>query len=129
MIITGSYQIIVIFQIGHSKQLMRVNIYWTIITCQVLNFILWKCCCSVTQSCPALCNSMDCSMPGLLVLYSVLELAQTHVHWSVMSSNHLVLCHPLFLLPSIFPSIRVFSKELANINIINITNINISSLK
>ena len=30
---------------------------------------------------------------------------------SVMSSNHLILCHPLLLLPSIFPSIRVFSKE------------------
>ena len=32
---------------------------------------------------------------------------------SVMPSNHLILCHPLFLLPSIFPSIRVFSKESA----------------
>ena len=32
---------------------------------------------------------------------------------SVMSSNHLILCHPLFLLPSIFPNIRVFSSELA----------------
>ena len=32
---------------------------------------------------------------------------------SVMPSNHLILCHPLFLLPSIFPSIRVFSNELA----------------
>ena len=33
--------------------------------------------------------------------------------WSVMPSNHLILCHPLLLLPSIFPSIRVFSKESA----------------
>ena len=32
---------------------------------------------------------------------------------SVMPSNHLILCRPLLLLPSIFPSIRVFSKELA----------------
>ena len=32
---------------------------------------------------------------------------------SVMPSNHLILCHPLLLLPSIFPSIRVFSSELA----------------
>ena len=32
----------------------------------------------------------------------------------VMPSNHLILCHPLFLLPSIFPSIRVFSNELAH---------------
>ena len=37
-----------------------------------------------------------------------LGLAQTHVHWSVMPSNHLILCRPLLLLPSIFPNIRVF---------------------
>ena len=34
------------------------------------------------------------------------------IEW-VMSSNHLILCHPLLLMPSIFPSIRVFSNELA----------------
>ena len=39
------------------------------------------------------------------------ELAQTHSIESVMPSNHLILCHPLLLLPSIFPSIRVFSSE------------------
>ena len=39
------------------------------------------------------------------------ELAQTHVYRSVMPSNHLILCCPLLLLPSIFPSIRVFSNE------------------
>ena len=36
------------------------------------------------------------------------EFTQTHVHVSVMPFNHLILCHPLLLLPSIFPSIRVF---------------------
>ena len=39
------------------------------------------CFCSVAQSCPALCDPMDCSMPGLPVLHHLLELAQTHVHW------------------------------------------------
>ena len=58
---------------------------------------------SVTQSCPTLCNPMDCSMPDFPVPYCLPEFAQTHVHWSVMPSNHLVLCHPLILLPSIFP--------------------------
>ena len=67
--------------------------------------------CSVTQLCPTLCNPMDCSTPGFPVHHQLLELAQTHVHWSVMPSNHLILCHPLLLLPSIFPSIRVFSDE------------------
>ena len=47
----------------------------------------------------------------LPVLHHLLELAQTHVRWVVMPSNHLVLCHPRLLLPSIFPSIRVFSNE------------------
>ena len=47
-------------------------------------------------------------MPGFPVLYYLPELVQTHVH-----SNHLILCRPFLLLPSIFPSIRVFSNELA----------------
>ena len=54
---------------------------------------------------------MDCSTPGFPALYYFLEFARTHVSSlseSVMISNHLILCHP-FLLPLIFPSIRVFS--------------------
>ena len=66
---------------------------------------------SVTQSCPTLCVPMDCSTPGLPVHHQLPELTQTHVHWIVMPSNHLILCHPLLLLPSIFVSIRVFSNE------------------
>ena len=49
----------------------------------------------VTQSCPTLCDSMDCSTPGFPVHYQLLELAQTHVHWVVMPSNRLILCCPL----------------------------------
>ena len=71
------------------------------------------CCCSVTQSCPTLCNPMDCSMPGFLVHLQLLELAQKLMSIkSVMPSNHLILCRPL-LLSSVFPSIRAFSNELA----------------
>ena len=66
---------------------------------------------SVTQSCLTLCDPMDYSTPGLPVLHQLPELAQTHVHLVVMPSNHLTLCHALLLLPSIFPSIRVFSNE------------------
>ena len=65
----------------------------------------------VTQVCLTLCNPMDCSTPGLPVHHQLLELTHTHVHESVMPSNHLILCRPL-LLPSIFPSIGVFSNEL-----------------
>ena len=69
------------------------------------------CCCSATKSCSTLCDPMDCSMSGSPVLHHLPEFAQIHVHWSVMLSNHLILCRPLLLLPSIFPSIRVFSNE------------------
>ena len=66
---------------------------------------------SVAQLCLTLCNSMDCSMPGLPVHHQILELTQLMPIELVMSSNHLILCHPLLLLPSIFPSTRVFSNE------------------
>ena len=70
-------------------------------------------CCSVTNSCPTLSNPMDCSTPGFLVLHYLLDFAKIHVHWVVILFNHLILCHPLLLLPSVFLSIRVFSNELA----------------
>ena len=49
---------------------------------------------------------MDCSMPGFLVHHQLPELTQTHVHQVSDAIQHLILCHPLLLLPSIFPSIR-----------------------
>ena len=71
---------------------------------------------SVAQLCTTLCNPMDCSTPGLPASPSItnsqslLKLMSIEL---VMPSNHLILCCPLLLLPSIFPSIRVFSNELA----------------
>ena len=69
------------------------------------------CCCSVAKLCWILRNSMNCSMPGFPVLHYLPEFVQSLSIGSVMASNHLILCHPLLLLPSIFPSIRVFSNE------------------
>ena len=71
------------------------------------------CTCSVTKSCLTLCDPMDCSIPGSSVLHHILEFAQIHVIKSVMPANHLILCRPLLLPPSILPSIRVFSNESA----------------
>ena len=68
---------------------------------------------SAAQSCPTLCNLMDHRMPGLPVHHQLLEFTQLMSIESVMPSNHLILCCPLLLLPSIFPSIRVFSNESA----------------
>ena len=63
---------------------------------------------SVAQSSLTLCDPMDCSMPGLPV-NQLLEFTKTHLHWigdAIQPSHPL---SPLLLLPSIFPSIRVFS--------------------
>ena len=65
----------------------------------------------VAQWCLNLCDPMDCSVLGFPILHHLLELAQTHVHRVGDAINHLILCRPLLLLPSIFPSIRVFSNE------------------
>ena len=58
-----------------------------------------------------LCHSMDCSKPGFPVHHQLLELAQTHVHRIGAAIRPVILCRPLLLLPSIFPSIRVFPNE------------------
>ena len=63
---------------------------------------------SVAQSCPTLCHPMNRHMPGLPVHHHLLEFTSIE---SVMPSSHLILCHPLFLLPPIPPNIRVFSNE------------------
>ena len=56
---------------------------------------------------------MVCSMPDFLVLHHLQSLFKLMSIESVMPCSHLILCHPLLLLPSVFPSIRVFSNESA----------------
>ena len=65
-------------------------------------------CYSVTNLCPILCHPMDCSMPGFPVLHHLPEFAQSHVRRvdDAIQPSHP--CRPC-LLPSIFPSIRIFS--------------------
>ena len=64
--------------------------------------------CSVMSD--SLCDPMDCSTPGLPVHHQLLEPLKLLSIELVMPSNHLILCRPL-LLPSVLPSIRVFSNE------------------
>ena len=69
--------------------------------------------CSVTQSCPTLETSSTVALQASLSVtlsWSLLELTSIEL---VMPSNHLILWHSLLFVPSIFPSIRVFSNELA----------------
>ena len=79
---------------------------------QILNSIvifICHCCCLVTKLCPTLCNPWPAAYQAPVsstISQSLLRFISIHL---VMLSNHLILCHPLFLLPSIFPSIRVFA--------------------
>ena len=66
---------------------------------------------SVAQLCPTLCDSMDCNMTGFPVHHQLPKLVQTHVHPVGNAIQYLILCHPLLLPPSIFPSIRVSFNE------------------
>ena len=69
--------------------------------------------CSVTQLCPTLCNPWTAAcQPSLYFTISQTLLKHMSIELGTPSS-HLILCHPLLLLPSIFPSIRVFSNESA----------------
>ena len=68
---------------------------------------------SVAQSCSTLCDPLNCSTPGSLSITKSRSSLKLMSVESVMPSSHLILCQPLLLLPSIFPSIRVFSNESA----------------
>ena len=105
-------------RIKKKKTHLFISLCWVLVATRWIfhcNSGLSRCrgVCSVIQLCPTLCNPMDCSTPGFPVLYHLLELAQTHVHWVGDAIQSSCLYHPLLLLPSIFPSIRVFSSELA----------------
>ena len=87
----------------HTNGILCSDI-WGILT-------LWCQFSSVAQSCPTLCDPMDCSMPAwqgsIINSQSLLKMSIE----SVMPPSHLIICHALLLLPSIFPSIRVSSNE------------------
>ena len=73
-------------------------------------------CLFVLFSCSVVSDSLrprELQQPGFSVLHCLPQFAQTPVHESVMPSHHVILCRPLLLLPSVFPSIRVFSNESA----------------
>ena len=72
--------------------------------------IIFISCCLVAKSCLTLCDPKDCSTLGFPVLHCLPEFAQTLVVELVTPFNHLILCYPFLLLPSIFPSIKVFSQ-------------------
>ena len=78
-----------------------------------LHVFLFICCCSIAKSCLTLCDPLNCSTPDFLSFTISQSLFKLMSIESVMPFNHLILYHPFLLLPSIFPSIRVFSSESA----------------
>ena len=87
--------------------------YWQRSSTLFISYIIYCCFCLVTKSCLTLCNPMDCSSQAPLsftISQSLLRLLSIEL---VVLSKHLILCCSLLLLPSIFPSIRVFSSASA----------------
>ena len=98
------YMILIIKLLVNSKMLLIVS-----------GTVMLQFSCSV---CATLCDPMNCSTPGFPVhqgsegsITNSRHLLKLLSFGLVMPSNHLILCHPLLLLPSIFPSIRGFSNE------------------
>ena len=73
---------------------------------------IWNCCCSVTKSCPTLCDPWTAAHQASLSFTISLRLLKLMSTELVMPFKHLTLCHSLLLLPAIFPNIRVFSSKL-----------------
>ena len=87
--------------------------YVLLSTVQQIDLVLYVPFSTVAQLCLTLCNTMDCSTPGLPCLSPAPRVDSKLMSIElVMPSNHLILCCSLLLPPSIFPSIRVISNEL-----------------
>ena len=84
------------FHYQNNSSLLKVKVYKHVSVCLV------------AQLCPTLCDPIDCSTPGLPIHNNSWNLLKLVFIESVMPSNHLILCHLLLLLPSIFPSISSF---------------------
>ena len=96
-----------------NRHFSKESIRWQEVYETMLNVNNYCCCGSAIKLWLTLCDPIECSMPCFHVLHCLPEFVQSHVHWVGDVCNHLVLCHLLLLLPSIFPSIGVFSNESA----------------
>ena len=101
-----SFKLLILFQLWFTvKVSTNVHYAWTIVFLVTVQFS------SVAQSCPTLCAPWTAARQASLSITNCWSLPKPMSIESVMPSNHLILCHPLLLLPSIFPSIKVFSNQ------------------
>ena len=91
-----------------GQESLRRNGVEIIVNKRVQNAVQFS---SAAQWYPTLCDLMNCSTPGLPIHHQLPELLKLMSIELVMASSHLILCHPLLLLPPIPPSIRIFSSE------------------
>ena len=84
----------------HGREVFDYNCFKNFLKSFIFLFFFCRCC-SVTQSSPTLCNPVDCSTPGFLVLHHLPELAQTHVHWVRIPMIWMLIC----LLPDVSETI------------------------
>ena len=88
--------------------------HWVLLCMEFSRQEYWSgCCCSVAKSCPTFCDPMKTVCQSSVSFTISQSFPKFLSIESVMPSNHLILCFPLLLLVSIFPSIRVFSNESA----------------
>ena len=96
------------------KKTFTIIIHYNYFSCfplEILKNLFWVQFSSVAQTRLTLCDSMDCSIPASLSITNTRSLLNLMSIESMMLSSHLILCCPCLHLPSIFPSIRVFSNE------------------
>ena len=105
--ITNSWVIFKLMSIESVIPSNHVTLYCLLLLPSIIHSISSVQFSSVAHSCLTLCDPMNRAMPGLPVHNQLPEFTQTHVH-RVMPSSHLILGHPLLLLPPIPPSIRSF---------------------
>ena len=98
--------------IQENEQIPK-SITKTAIYSKCLHSNIYYCCCSVSKACPNLCDPWKAACQASLSFTISRSLLKFMSIESVVLSNHLILYHPLLLLPSIFPSIGVFSNESA----------------
>ena len=110
----GSTIILVIDRMKFSYSIIITSLVWVFWLPSILSSVQERSVTqfsSVAQSCPTLCDPMDCSTQASLTITNSWSLLKLMSVKSMMPSNHLILCHPLLLLPSIFPRIRIFSSK------------------
>ena len=100
-----------IFGLSKQKNEFPTKCYVKGCSCRSLGYGAIRKSVQFSRSVVSYCNLMDCSTPDFLSVNNSQRLLKQMSIESVMPSNHLILCHPLFLLSSKFPSIKVFSNE------------------